>query len=213
MAAVRRQFFSGEETMTSFQYKDVQYELDEQGCLLEPAAWTRDFAEGMARECEIPVLSSEHWDVIQYVREAYEKTGVCPTIFAACKSTGLTPQEMQKLFPSGYHRGLCRVAGIHYRVSHMPYGAHLRESMADMRALSADKAYATDARGFLVDPTTWDENFAAHRANGATQGAQQQFLSAGSIGKAQGNMGIKARTQGRVQPFRVARSRHQQHAR
>lgn len=150
--------------MTSFQYKDVQYELDEQGCLLDPAVWTRDFAEGMARECEIPVLSGEHWDVIQYVREAYEKTGVCPTIFAACKSTGLTPQEMQKLFPSGYHRGLCRVAGIHYRVSHMPYGAHLRESMADMRALSADKAYATDVRGFLVDPTTWDENFAIHRA-------------------------------------------------
>ncbi|MGE4559473.1 MAG: TusE/DsrC/DsvC family sulfur relay protein [Desulfobulbus sp.] len=150
--------------MTVFQYKDKDYELDEQGCLLDPATWTRDFAEGMARECEVPVLSNEHWDVIQYVRDAYEQAGVCPTIFAACKATSLTPQEMQKLFPTGYHRGLCRVAGVHYRVSHMPYGAHIRESMADLRALSTDKAYATDVRGFLVDPESWDENYAIHRA-------------------------------------------------
>lgn len=150
--------------MTIFHYKDTDYELDEQGCLLEPAAWTRDFAEGMARECEIPVLSNEHWDVIQYVRDIYEQTGVCPTIFAACRATSLTPQEMQRLFPTGYHRGLCRVAGIHYRINHMPYGAHIRESMADLRALSADKAYSTDVRGFLVDPQSWDENYALHRA-------------------------------------------------
>lgn len=150
--------------MKSFHYKDVTYELDEQGCLLDPTTWNSDFAEGMARECDIPVLSSEHWDVIRYVRDTYEKTGICPTIFAACKASGLRPQEMQKLFPTGYHRGLCRVAGVHYRVSHMPYGAHLRESVADLRALSADKVYATDVRGFLVDPESWDENFAVHRA-------------------------------------------------
>ena len=59
--------------MTVFQYKDSDYALDEQGCLLDPAAWTRDFAEGMARECDIPVLSNEHWDVIEYVRGAYEQ--------------------------------------------------------------------------------------------------------------------------------------------
>ena len=68
--------------MKSFSYKDVTYELDDQGCLLDPEKWNHDFAEGMARECDIPVLSSEHWDVIQYVRDAYGKTGICPTIFA-----------------------------------------------------------------------------------------------------------------------------------
>ena len=72
---------------------------------------------------------------------------------------------MQKLFPTGYHRGLCRVAGVHYRVSHMPYGEHIRESMADLRALTTDKSYATDVRGFLVDPASWDENYAVHRAS------------------------------------------------
>ncbi|MCL2457999.1 MAG: TusE/DsrC/DsvC family sulfur relay protein [Desulfobulbus sp.] len=150
--------------MKSFQYKNVTYELDPQGCLLDPEQWTKDFAEGMARECDIPVLSNEHWDVINYVRDVYEKMGVCPTIFAACKANGLRPQEMQKLFPSGYHRGVCRIAGVHYRISNIPYGVHIRQSVADLRALSGDKVYATDVRGFLVDPDSWDENFAVHRA-------------------------------------------------
>ena len=55
--------------MQLFHYKDATYELDEQGCLLDPKQWTKDFAEGMARECDIPVLSNEHWDVIGYVRD------------------------------------------------------------------------------------------------------------------------------------------------
>ena len=150
--------------MEPFVYKDTAYAIDDQGCLLDPHAWNKDFAEGMARECAIPVLSSEHWDVINYLREMYSQKGVCPTLFATCRAIGLRPQEMQKLFPTGYHRGACRVAGVHYRVSHMPYGTHLKESVADMRALASDKVYSTDVRGFLVDPAGWDENFAVHRA-------------------------------------------------
>lgn len=151
--------------MSQFMYMGAAYEVDEQGCLLNPVDWTEQFAEGMARECDIPVLSGEHWDVIRFVRNAYERSGVCPTIFATCKAVGLVPQDMKKLFPTGYHRGVCRVAGIQYRLSHMPYGAHLRESMADLRALSSDKVYTTDVRGFLVEPEAWDENFAVHRAS------------------------------------------------
>jgi tRNA 2-thiouridine synthesizing protein E len=150
--------------MTLFTYKNTTYEVDDQGCLLDPQCWSEDFAEGMARECDIPVLSKEHWDVIRFIRDAYAQTGVCPTIFATCKAKGFSPLEMKKLFPSGYHRGVCRVAGVHYRVNHMPYGAHLKESVADLRALSSDKVYYTDVRGFLVDPETWDENYALHRA-------------------------------------------------
>jgi tRNA 2-thiouridine synthesizing protein E len=150
--------------MKQFSHMGLTYEVDEQGCLLDPASWNENFAEGMARECEIPVLSNEHWDVIRYVRNSYMQFGVCPTIFATCKASGLSPQEMKKLFPTGYHRGVCRVAGVHYRVNHMSYSAHLKESVADLRALSSDKTYCTDVRGFLVDPETWDENYAVHRA-------------------------------------------------
>lgn len=151
-------------TMKHFSHMGKTYEVDEHGCLLDPACWDENFAEGVARECDVPVLSGEHWDVVRSLRQTFAQTGNCPTIFAVCKANGLRPQEMQKLFPTGYHRGVCRVAGVHYRVSHMPYGDHLRESVADLRALSSDKIYATDVRGFLTDPESWDENFAVHRA-------------------------------------------------
>ena len=41
-----------------------------------------------------------------------------------------------------------------------PYPGERRRSSR----LSSDKVYTTDVRGFLVDPDTWDENFAVHRA-------------------------------------------------
>jgi tRNA 2-thiouridine synthesizing protein E len=150
--------------MKQFSHMGVTYEVDEQGCLLDPARWDEHFAEGMARECDIPVLSREHWDVIHFIRDTHKKTGICPTIFATCKANGLSPHEMKKLFPTGYHRGVCRIAGVHYRVNHMPYGDHIKESVADLRAMVNDKAYCMDVRGFLVDPESWDEDYAAHRA-------------------------------------------------
>lgn len=150
--------------MTDFIYKGSTYEIDEQGCLLDPDSWDLNFAEGMARECGIPVLSSEHIDVINHIRKVYLETGICPTIFAVCKEIGLRPQEMQKLFPSGYHRGVCLIAGVHYRITNIPYGSHIKESIKDKRMLAEDKIYSTDVRGFLVNPESWDENFAVHRA-------------------------------------------------
>ena len=147
-----------------FSHMGSTYAVDEQGCLLDPSSWDEKFAEGMARECDVPVLSGEHWDVIRYLRDTYERTGVCPTVFATCKAIGLRPPEMKKLFPTGYHRGACRVAGVHYRVTHMNYSAHIKESVADLHSLNSDKVYCTDVRGFLVDPESWDENYAVHRA-------------------------------------------------
>lgn len=150
--------------MKQLSHMGKSYELDDQGCLLNPDDWDENFAEGMARECEIPVLCNEHWDVIHYLRSMYESGEPCPTIFATCKATGLLPQEMKKLFPSGYHRGACRVAGVLYRINPKAYGSHIKKSMADLRSMANDKVYCTDVRGFLIDPDTWDEDFAVHRA-------------------------------------------------
>lgn len=150
--------------MKKFSYMGTTYELDQQGFLLDPAAWNETFAEGIARECDVPVLSNEHWDVIRFVRDAFEKTGICPTIFATASAIGLLPQDLKRLFPTGYHRGVCLVAGVHYRVNHMPYGEHIKETVADMKALSSDKVYCVDVRGFLTEPDSWDENYAIHRA-------------------------------------------------
>ncbi|MDR3631639.1 MAG: TusE/DsrC/DsvC family sulfur relay protein [Desulfocapsaceae bacterium] len=151
--------------MKHFLHNGNTYPVDDQGFLLDPQSWDMNFAEGMAKECEIQSLSSEHWDVINFIREAYKKTGACPTIFAVCNANGLRPREMKKLFPTGYHRGMCRIAGVHYRINKMPFEPHSKErSAAELEALAGGKTYTVDVRGFLVDPETWDENYALHRA-------------------------------------------------
>lgn len=150
--------------MKPFVYKNVTYEVDDQGFLLDSLCWNEDFAEGTAKECDIPLLSSDHWKIIRYVRVAYAQTGACPTVYATCKANGLRPQEMQKLFPSGYHRGVCRIAGVHYRARPLPFTPLIKESTADLPSLSSDKVYNVDVRGFLLDPESWDTNYAAHRA-------------------------------------------------
>ncbi len=150
--------------MHHFSYKDTTYEVDEQGFLQNPKFWDTNFAEGMAKECGIESLTSEHWDAINHLREAYASTGVCPTIFALCKALGLRPREMKALFPTGYHRGLCRIAGVHYLLYRQPDNSHALENTADLKAMSGKKQYLVDVRGFLFDPDNWDPYYAMHRA-------------------------------------------------
>lgn len=150
--------------MQHFSYKDISYEVDDQGFLLNHKFWDTNFAEGVAKICEIQKLTNEHWDAIHFVRQFYEESGVCPTIFATCKATGLRPREMKALFPTGYHRGLCRIAGVQYWVHRLPDNSHTKYAMAQIRSISGNKHYRVDVRGYLVDPSTWDANYAMHRA-------------------------------------------------
>jgi TusE/DsrC/DsvC family sulfur relay protein len=150
--------------MKHFSHNGITYQVDEQDFLLDPKLWDINFAEGMAKKCEIQGLTTEHWDVINFIREAYAKTGACPTIFAVCTACGLRPREMKKLFPTGYHRGLCRISGVHYRIGIMPFEPHRSERPTDLEAITDNKTYTVDVRGFLIDPDTWDESYAMHRA-------------------------------------------------
>jgi TusE/DsrC/DsvC family sulfur relay protein len=150
--------------MEHFSYKDISYEVDEQGFLLNPKFWDKNFSEGMAKTCEIQDLTSEHWEAIRFVREFFEASGVCPTVFASCKATGLRPREMKNLFPTGYHRGLCKIAGVRYLVHREPDNTHVFDAIDDIKTISDKKQYCVDVRGFLVDPNDWDVNYAMHRA-------------------------------------------------
>ena len=150
--------------MQEFSYKDTSYEVDEQGYLLNPKFWDQNFSEGMAKMCGIQDLTSEHWEAIRFVREFFEASGVCPTVFATCKATDLRPREMKILFPTGYHRGLCRIAGVHYLVHRLPDNLHLKAVLDDIETISGNKQYCVDVRGFLVNHEDWDANYALHRA-------------------------------------------------
>jgi tRNA 2-thiouridine synthesizing protein E len=61
------------------------------------------------------------------------------------------------LFPAGYQRGACKLAGISHREG-LPEGIR-GSSDQDL------KSYRIDLWGFLLDPDEWDERFALLRAH------------------------------------------------
>lgn len=138
---------------TTLTISDKTFELDDLGCLRNFYDWRPEFAEGMAEEVGItPPLTEAHKSFIRYLRQAFIKSGRTPIVHRACRDNGLKLWELERLFPAGYHRGACKLAGLNYHDRHVD------------REPRSDKVYRIDARGFLVDAGEWDESFATMRA-------------------------------------------------
>lgn len=150
--------------MGIFAYNDSTYELDENGFLNNFADWDENFAEGIARKLQIAKgLTTEHWDVINSIRRIFKETGKCPLVYETCRTNGLSRKELKKLFPTGYLRGACKIAGITYREGFLGQ-TYIPTTAEDINIITAKKKYTMDVRGFLADPEDWDEIWAAHRA-------------------------------------------------
>jgi tRNA 2-thiouridine synthesizing protein E len=46
------------------------------------------------------------------MRSEYEKKDEIPTVYATCEAVGIDIDQLAELFPSGYHRGAVRIAGL-----------------------------------------------------------------------------------------------------
>ncbi|HNZ20843.1 MAG TPA: TusE/DsrC/DsvC family sulfur relay protein [Polyangiaceae bacterium] len=150
--------------------------VDHLGFLDHPEDWTEDFARQTAPIVGITQgLTDRHWAVIRYLRSQFEKTGRCPLLYFVCSDNGLSVADLQALFPSGYLRGACRLAGISYRDSILCSPCHGKDDR-QCTAKGIDKVYRVDVLGFLVDPDEWDSAFAIHRARemGIEAGLTQQ---------------------------------------
>lgn len=162
--------------MRIFKHKGTVFELDSEGYLLNPKKWSRTLAEGLAQELGITEgLTKEHWDVIDFIRSAFETTGKCPNVFEACRANNIRRPELKRLFPAGYMRGACKLAGLSYKDAYL--GAdYMEHSAKDLHAVAQRQEYRVDVRGFLVDPDEWDEHYAAHRAH-------EMKIPGGKLGK------------------------------
>jgi len=92
--------------------------LDDEGYLIDPAQWSEQLAETLAREEGI-VLSGEHWAVIRFMREYYERHQIAPDArhvikhLAKVRGTGSKGRnDLFVLFPYGYVKQACRIAGM-----------------------------------------------------------------------------------------------------
>jgi tRNA 2-thiouridine synthesizing protein E len=87
-------------------------ELDNQGYLIDFAAWTPDLAAKLAAEDEVDELTAAHWRVIDFLRGFQAQHDTAPRTRVLCAETGLSLKEIYVLFPNGPARGACRVAGL-----------------------------------------------------------------------------------------------------
>jgi len=150
--------------MRYFTHNGSKYKVDALGYLLDPEEWDENFAEGMAPKVRIEGgLTEAHWKVIYFIRNTFDKMNICPLVYVACKQNAIGLGDLKKLFPTGYLRGACRLAGVTYREGYFQKNWS-EEHIVHHTRMYEKKSYETDVYGFLVNFEDWDENFAVHKA-------------------------------------------------
>lgn len=95
--------------------QEKSYEIDSRGFLVNPFEWDEGFTALKAYEMKMPKLSEKHWHIIYFLRKSFEKNNVVPTVYETCEINGIELEELEKLFPDGYHRGAVKIAGLRVR--------------------------------------------------------------------------------------------------
>jgi TusE/DsrC/DsvC family sulfur relay protein len=150
--------------MSTLAFADKTYVVDSEEYLSDFNAWDENFARAMAPKVGIiSGLTEDHWRIIHFIRDYYKKNGKCPLVFETARINRLHLQELKKLFPAGYLRGACKLAGITYKEGYLDQS--WAEGFAEQLTEGEEgKTYEINVRGFLVNPFQWDKRYALHRA-------------------------------------------------
>ena len=148
----------------TFHYRNKKYRVDSRGFLLFPSEWDEDFAVGKAPSVGIDDgLTEQHWNIIHFVRNSFKRINQCPLVYVACRKNHLGLGDLRRLFPTGYLRGVCKLAGVSNREAFLQH-LYLEENSRQIDYWYDSRTYSVDLRGFLINPNEWDENFAIHKA-------------------------------------------------
>ena len=94
----------------------VEIQINDEGFLTDPGAWSKEIAVELASEEGINVLTENHWKVIDFLRQYYLEWESAPPIRMLSRKTGLSLRELRQLFPDGLAKCACRYAGLPRRV-------------------------------------------------------------------------------------------------
>jgi tRNA 2-thiouridine synthesizing protein E len=104
--------------MPHIDFEGKQIELDEDGYLVDLASWSESLAAHLAGQEDI-TLADAHWEVINFLREYYEKYQIAPMIKILVKEIGKTmgkekgnTKYLYELFPGGPAKQACKYAGL-----------------------------------------------------------------------------------------------------
>ena len=104
--------------MPTLQFEGKNIEVDEEGYLQNLDDWTKGLAEQMATQDGI-TLSEAHWEVINFLRDYYQKYQIAPMIKILVKEIAkvMGPEKgntkyLYELYPAGPAKQACRYAGL-----------------------------------------------------------------------------------------------------
>ncbi len=98
--------------MTSATIEGVTVELNDEGFFEHPEQWTPEMAPALAAAEGIDPLTDRHWQVIDFMRQAYADNGTGPTVRVLGKTSGVSIKELYQLFPKGPAKVAAKIAGI-----------------------------------------------------------------------------------------------------
>lgn len=104
--------------MPMMDFQGKQYEIDEDGYLLNLDDWNKELAGQIAKLEEID-MSDAHWEVITFLRDYYQKYQIAPMIKILVKEIGkvMGPEKgntkyLYELYPGGPAKQACKIAGL-----------------------------------------------------------------------------------------------------
>ncbi len=91
-------------------------ETDTEGYLVEPLDWNEDVAVELARQENI-VLTEDHWEAIRFMRDYYLEHQIAVDVrhvirHLAEKHGEDSRNRIFELFPYGYVKQVCKIAGM-----------------------------------------------------------------------------------------------------
>ncbi len=102
----------------ALQVNGVAYATDEDGYLENHDDWNRDLAHAMAA-ADGCVLSANHWEVMDFLREYYAQYQIAPAVRVLVKNIGRrlgqekgNSKYLYTLFPYGPAKQACKYAGL-----------------------------------------------------------------------------------------------------
>jgi TusE/DsrC/DsvC family sulfur relay protein len=98
--------------MPTVGFKGNTWKTDEDGFIDDFKNWNEDWVDFVKEKEGIKDLTEDHWTVIRYLRDYYNKNGIAPMIRLLTKKTGYKLKYLYELFPSGPAKGACKMAGL-----------------------------------------------------------------------------------------------------
>ena len=93
-------------------------EADEEGYIIDIGLWNKDLAALIA-EAENIEMDTDHWEVVNFLRNYYEEYQIAPAVRVLTKSIKRTlgPEKgnskyLYELFPYGPAKQACKIAGL-----------------------------------------------------------------------------------------------------